>query len=80
MTRVAIVADSSACLPGDLVARYGIRLVPLGLNVDGRIIPDGSLSAAELFALAAKSRRVQTASSPPGDQVGVSGSTLGHIP
>lgn len=67
MTRVAIVADSSACLPGDLVARYGIRLVPLGLNVDGRIIPDGSLSAAELFALAAKSRRVQTASSPPGD-------------
>jgi DegV family protein with EDD domain len=68
MNDVAIVADSSACLPGDLVTKYGIRLVPLGLNVDGRIIPDGSLSATELFALAAKSRgRIQTASPPPGD-------------
>jgi DegV family protein with EDD domain len=67
MARVAIVADGSACLPGDLVSKYGIRLVPLGLNVDGRIIPDGSLSAAELFALAGKSKRVQTASPPPGD-------------
>ncbi|MEK7247964.1 MAG: DegV family protein [Chloroflexota bacterium] len=68
MDRVAIVADSSACLPGGLVTKYGIRLVPLGLNVDGRIIPDGSLSAAELFELAAKScGRIQTASPPPGD-------------
>lgn len=67
MGRIAIVADSSACLPGDLVAKYDIRLVPLGLQIDGRMIPDGSLSAAELFGLAAKSRRVQTASPPPGD-------------
>jgi DegV family protein with EDD domain len=68
MNDVAIVADSSACLPGDLVTKYGIRLVPLGLNLDGRIIPDGSLSATEIFKLVAKSRgRVQTASAPPGD-------------
>lgn len=68
MGRVAIVADSSACLPGELVAKHAIRLVPLGLNVDGRIYPDGSLSAEELFRLAERSRaRVQTASTPPGD-------------
>lgn len=46
---------------------YGIRLVPLGLNVDGRIVPDGSLSAEGLFALAERSKRIQTASAPPGD-------------
>jgi DegV family protein with EDD domain len=67
MARTVIVADSSACLPGDLIAKHSILLVPLGLNVDGRIIADGSLSAAELFALAERSRRVQTASPPPGD-------------
>lgn len=68
MNRVAIVADSSACLPGGLVAKYGIRLVPLGLTIGERTIPDGSLSAAELFALAGKAPgRVQTASPPPGD-------------
>jgi DegV family protein with EDD domain len=68
MERVAIVADSSACLPGDLVAKHAIRLVALGLNVDGESIPDGSLSPAELFRRVDGSHsRVQTASSPPGD-------------
>ncbi|HVP05620.1 MAG TPA: DegV family protein [Dehalococcoidia bacterium] len=68
MDRVAIVADSSACLPGELVAKHRIRLVALGLNIDGQIRPDGSLTAEELFRLAESSRaRVQTASPPPGD-------------
>jgi len=68
MDRVAIVADSSACLPGELVAKYAIRLVPLGLNVDGEIIPDGSISAAEMFHRVEQAKsRVQTASTPPGD-------------
>ncbi len=67
MARVAIVADSSACLPGDLIVKHNIRLVPLGLSIDGRFVPDGSISAEELFRQAAAARRVQTASPPPGD-------------
>jgi DegV family protein with EDD domain len=69
MGRIAIVADSSACLPGDLIARYDIRLVPISLNVDGRIVPDGSIAPAEIFELAAGSHRIQTASPAPGDFV-----------
>jgi DegV family protein with EDD domain len=69
MSRVAIVADSSACLPGDIIARHAIRLVPLSLNVDGRTISDGVLTLGELFASAARSRHLQTSSPAPGDFV-----------
>jgi DegV family protein with EDD domain len=68
MPRVAIVADSSACLPPDLVRRYGINIVPLALLIDGAVIPDGSLTPAELFArLDAAKGRAQTSSPAPGE-------------
>jgi len=46
-----IVTDSSACLPADVIAQYGIRVVPLALVIGGETVPDGALSAEELFAL-----------------------------
>lgn len=51
MGRVAIVADSSACLPRDLIERHRIAIVPLGLTIDGTLYPDQSLSNAQLFSL-----------------------------
>lgn len=67
MGRVAIVADSSACLPRELIEAHQIALVPLGLTIDGELFEDGSLSNGELFRRLAASRGgAQTASPPPG--------------
>ena len=38
---VVVVTDSSARLPADLVAEFGIRVVPLHVLVDGRDLLDG---------------------------------------
>lgn len=38
---VVVVTDSSARLPGDLLAEYGIRVVPLHILLDGRDLHDG---------------------------------------
>jgi DegV family protein with EDD domain len=67
MGRVAIVADSSACLPRELIDAHRIALVPLGLTIDGELFEDGSLSNGELFRRLADSRGgAHTASPPPG--------------
>lgn len=55
--RIAIVTDSSACLPAELIARYDIRIVPLGLVVDGQVYEDGALAAHDLFARIEASKR-----------------------
>lgn len=67
MGRVAIVADSSACLPRELVERHGIAIVALGLTIDGVLYADGSLSSGELFRVIEASRDgPKTASAAPG--------------
>lgn len=38
---VVVVTDSSARLPEPLAARYGIRVVPLHVLIDGRDLRDG---------------------------------------
>lgn len=38
---VTVVTDSSACLPADLRARWGIRVVPLHILLDGADLRDG---------------------------------------
>jgi DegV family protein with EDD domain len=50
MSQVAIVTDSAANLPPELVARYGIQVVPLNLHWRGRTYRDGvDVSAGELY-------------------------------
>src|SRR5258708_26005849 len=67
MGRVAIVADSSACLPGELIEANQIAIVPLGLTIGGEGYADGSLTNAELFERLIASRGgAQTASASPG--------------
>lgn len=38
MTKFAIVTDTDSSLPIDLAAKYGIRQVPIGINLDGKTI------------------------------------------
>ena len=41
MAAVAVVTDSAACVPPDLVCRYDIHIVPFRLVLDGRVMQDG---------------------------------------
>jgi len=67
MGRVAVVADSSACLPGELIEANRIAIVPLGLTIGRDLYPDGSLTNTELFErLTACRGGPRTASASPG--------------
>ena len=46
-TDIALVTDSSACLPRALIQEYGIAVVPLAFLVDGELHHDGDLSPEE---------------------------------
>lgn len=47
---VGIVTDSTAALPEDVRAAWGIAVVPLTITVDGRTVADGELDTAEILA------------------------------
>ena len=46
---VAVVTDSSARLPADAIAEWGIRVVPLHVLVDGHDLRDGLQMPADLY-------------------------------
>jgi DegV family protein with EDD domain len=60
---VAIVTDSAAALPADLVAKYGITVVPMWLTVAGVPEPEGERSLQELVV----ERDVTTSAPTPGE-------------
>lgn len=66
--RVAIVTDSTACIPAELAARHGVRVIPLYLVFEERTYEDGLTSeAAEFYErLAAASQPPTTAAPAPG--------------
>jgi DegV family protein with EDD domain len=66
--KVAIVTDSSACLPGELVEQYRIGLVPLNVIIGDRTYRDGiDISPTEFYArLREESVLPKTAHSSPG--------------
>ncbi len=52
MTRVAIVTDSTACLPRELVVEYGIEIVPMELIHKGTVYRDGvDITPPEFYRL-----------------------------
>lgn len=60
MARVAVVTDSTADLPADMIARYDIRVVPLTVRIDGDIYEDRvNITPAEFM------RRLEMTSVPP---------------
>ncbi|GAA4733183.1 DegV family protein [Modestobacter marinus] len=70
---VAVVTDSTAYLPADVVERYGIEVVPLYVVLAGRSGREGSdVTSAEVArSLAVRGGHVSTSRPTPGDFVAV---------
>lgn len=64
MPNIAIVTDSSACLPAEVAAAHGITVVPLTFLFDGEVYHDGSLPARDFYSLLRSSRKFPTTASP----------------
>jgi DegV family protein with EDD domain len=69
MGKVAVVTDSSACVPKEVVRQYGIHILPLILIFEDRSYRDGvDITAQEFYELLKKAKMVPTTSSPsPGE-------------
>jgi len=69
MSKVAVVTDSSACVPQEVVRKYGIHILPLILIFEERSYRDGiDITSREFYELLKKARRLPTSSSPsPGE-------------
>lgn len=65
--QVAIVTDSSASLPDELVEREGIIVVPISVVFDGETCRDGTLSAAEFYARLKSAKKPMTTSPAPSE-------------
>ncbi|MFC1941821.1 DegV family protein [Chloroflexota bacterium] len=51
MSNVAIVADSTHCLPAELVKEYDIRVAPVSVVIGGKNYPDNTLTNDEFWKL-----------------------------
>lgn len=68
MSVIAIVTDSSACLPTDVIQRYGITVVPLALLFGGEVYRDGELAPDEFYTrLRDPAQEATTAAPGPGE-------------
>ena len=63
---VAVITDSSACVPAELATKYGIAIVPLQLNVEGSSVAANSLSTAELRDRLKQGSDMSTSGPSPG--------------
>lgn len=65
MKRVAIVTDSSACLPRELIERYEIEVVPIVMAFEGRVYQDGTDAfQGEFYDLLRHANHPPTTSAP----------------
>lgn len=69
MSRVAVVTDSSACVPQEVVRKYGVHILPLILIFEDRSYRDGvDITSREFYELLKRAKRLPTTSSPsPGE-------------
>lgn len=69
MGKVAIITDSSACLPQEMVEKYGILVVPMRLIIQGQVYRDGvDITPGKVYNLQRSSRVLPTTSAPsPGE-------------
>jgi DegV family protein with EDD domain len=64
MKRVAIVTDTTACVPAEFVSRLGIEVVPVDLVIDGKSYRDSlDISPTEFYALLRQTKKIPTTSS-----------------
>jgi len=63
MIKVAIVTDTTACIPRELVEKYGIELVPLDFIFDDKVYQDGiDISPNQFYALLRRVKKLPTTS------------------
>ena len=63
--KVALVCDSSVCLPRDFVDELGLYIVPLELSIEGKTYLDGvDISPREFYSLLAQCEKLPTTSAP----------------
>lgn len=68
MKNVAIVTDTTACVPPEQVNQYNIEVVPVQLIIDDRTYRDGiDISPAEFYARLRQSKKTPTTSSSSPD-------------
>jgi DegV family protein with EDD domain len=66
MNRVAIIADSIACLPRDMVEQYDIEIVSPNIYVNGQVYRDWvDISPSEAYQLLEKAPESFSTSGPP---------------
>jgi DegV family protein with EDD domain len=67
MQKVAIVTDTTACVPQELVTAYNIEVVPIQLIFEDKTYRDGiDITPTEFYALLRKAKKIPTtASSSP---------------
>jgi len=64
MKTVAVVTDTTACIPPEQVAKYGIEIVPVQLIIDNKSYRDGiDISPTEFYSLLRKAKKLPTTSS-----------------
>ena len=64
-SKVTVITDSAACLPGEVAERYGIEIVPMEFIHEGRTYRDGvDITAAAFYDLLSRSRTLPTTSAP----------------
>lgn len=64
MKKVAIVTDTTACVPQEQVAQYDIEVVPVQLIIDDQTYRDGiDITPTEFYNLLRKSKKLPTTSS-----------------
>lgn len=68
MRRVAVITDSTCCLPAELLARHSIRVVPLLIVVGDKTYRDGiDITPAEVYRIMRQGRDLPTTSVPTPD-------------
>ncbi len=67
--KVAIVTDTTACVPAELVAKFDIEVVPIKLFVDNKTYLDGiDIHPNEFYALLRQSKKIPTTSASSPDK------------
>jgi DegV family protein with EDD domain len=62
--KVAIVTDTTACVPREQVKKYDIEVVPVQLIIEGKSYRDGiDISPNDFYALLRRAKRIPTTSS-----------------
>lgn len=72
MSKVAIITDSISCIPANLVKEYDIKIIPVGLVIDGRCYLDTEITNEQFWKLFNATRApVTTTAAGPGDFVNI---------